>query len=160
MKRRTIAPGILLLAWLLAGVPSAVAQVERVVVEAEGLKDACVPGLKAALESLPSVSNYAVNVEKQMFAVIYAGDTKFDTRRLYWAADKGEAGVKAIHLFARGTIHEENGRQIFVSGENRFLIVSSEKLPADVNIGLVGVVDDSKELMQLKPDDFQVLKEN
>ena len=158
MKTRTMAMGILLLVWLLAGVASASAQIERVVVEADGLKEACVPGLKAALESLPSVSNYAVNVEKQMFAVIYAGDAKFDTRRLYWAADKGEAGVKAIHMFARGMIHEENGRQIFVSGENRFLIASSEKLPVDVNLGVVGVVDDSKELMQLKPDDFQVLK--
>lgn len=158
MKTRTVKPRILLFAWLLAGVPSAFAQIERVVVEADGLKEACVPGLKAALESLPSVSNYAVNVEKQMFAVIYAGDTKFDTRRLYWAADKGEAGVKAIHLFARGTIDEEDGRQIFISGGNRFLIVSDQKLPADVTIGVVGVVDDSKQLLQLKPDDFQVLK--
>jgi hypothetical protein len=68
--------------------------------------------------------------------------------------------VKAIHLFARGTIHEENGRQIFVFGENRFLIASPQKLPVDVSVGIVGVVEDSKELMQLKPDDFQVLKEN
>jgi len=160
METRKMAAGVLLLAWFISATPSAFAQVDRVVVEAEGMKDACVPGLQAALETLPSVEKYAVSVEKQMFVVIYAGDGKFDTRRLYWAADKGEAGVKAIHVFARGTIHEEDGRQIFVSGENRFLILSSQKLPTDVMIGVVGVVDDSKELMQLKPDDFQVLKEN
>jgi hypothetical protein len=154
-----MASGVLLLACFLIMAPSVFAQVERVIVEAEGMKDACVPGLQAALESMPSVYRYAVSVEKQMFTVIYAGDAKFDTRRLYWAADKGEAGVKAIHLFACGTVHEEDGRQILISGENRFLIVSAQKLPAEVTIGIVGVVDDSKELMQLKPDDFQVLKE-
>jgi hypothetical protein len=160
MKTRSMAPGFLFLAWLLTMTPSAFAQVDRVIVEAEGMKDACVPGLQAALESMPSVYKYAISVEKQMFTVIYNAGEKFDTRRLYWAADKGEAGVKAIHMFARGTIHEEDGRQIFVSGENRFLVVSAQKLPPDVNIGIVGVVDDSKELMQLKPDDFQVLKQN
>jgi hypothetical protein len=151
--------GFLLLACFLGLATSAPAQVERVIVEADGLKEACLPGLKAALESMPSV-NYAVSVEKQMFAVIYDADEKLDTKRLYWAADKGEAGVKAIHVFARGTIHEEDGRQILVSGRNRFLIVSSQKLPLEVTIGIVGVLDDAKDLMQLKPDDFQILKEN
>ena len=159
MKTRNMVLGFLALGWFLGITTSASAQIERVVVEADGLKDACVPGLKAALETMPSVK-YAISVEKQMFAVIYSADEKFDTKRLYWAADKGEAGVKAIHLFARGTIHEEDGRPIFVSGKNRFLIVSSQKLPVDVTIGIVGVVDDAKELMQLKPDDFQILKEN
>ena len=159
MKTRNMVFGYMALAWFLGTTTSASAQIERVIVEADGLKDACVPGLKAALETMPSVK-YAISVEKQMFAVIYNADEKFDTRRLYWAADKGEAGVKAIHLFARGTIHEEDGRPIFVSGKNRFLIVSSQKLPLDVTIGIVGVVDDAKELMQLKPDDFQILKEN
>jgi hypothetical protein len=159
MKTRNMALGFLWLACWFGTTTSASAQIERVIVEADGLKDACVPGLKAALESMPSVK-YAISVEKQMFAVIYNADEKFDTRRLYWAADKGEAGVKAIHLFARGTIHEEDGRQIFVSGKNRFLIIGSQKLPLDVTIGIVGVVDDAKELMQLKPDDFQILKEN
>lgn len=160
MKARNVAAGILLLTWFWGMTPSASAQVERAVVEAEGMKDACVPGLRAALESIPSVYKYAISVEKQMFTVLYNPGEKFETRRLYWAADKGEAGVKAIHLFARGTIHEEEGRQIFLSGENRFVIVSPEKLPQDVTLGIVGVVDDSKESMQLKPDDFQVLKEN
>src|ERR1041385_463397 len=160
MKTRSMAPGVLFLAWLLTVPPFAFAQVERVIVEAEGMKDAGVPGLQAALESMPSVYKYAISVEKQMFTVIYKAGEKLDTKRLYWAADKGEAGVKAIHLFARGTIHEEDGRQIFISGENRFLIVSTQRLPPDVPIGIVGVVDDSKELMPLKPDDFQVLKEN
>ena len=160
MNRRNMVLALLSVAWISGMTIAASAQVERVIVEADGLKDACVPGLQAALDTLPSVSKYAVSVEKQMFTILYSGDQKFDTRRLYWAADKGEAGVKAIHLFARGTVHEEDGRQILVAGENRFLVVSSERLPQNVTIGIVGVVDDAKELMQLKPDDFQILKEN
>jgi hypothetical protein len=159
MRTRTMVFGLLVVAWSLQMTTTASAQVERVIVEADGMKEACVPGLKAALESMPSVSRYAVSVEKQMFTVIYSGDEKFDTKRLYWAADKGESGVKAIHLFARGKVYEEDGRQMFFSGENRFLIVGSQKLPPDVTIGVVGVVDDSKDLMQLKPDDFQILNE-
>src|SRR5262249_33467739 len=92
MTMRTIVLGFLVCACFLGIAISASAQVERAIVEADGLKEACVPGLKAALESMPSVK-YAISVEKQMFAVIYNGDEKLDTRRLYWAADKGEAGV-------------------------------------------------------------------
>src|SRR5438128_9980291 len=134
MKRRNTVSGLLVITWSLVMTLSASAQVDRVIVEADGLKDACVPGLQAALDTLPAVYKYAVSVEKQMFTVLYSGDQKFDTRRLYWAADKGEAGVKAIHLFARGTVHEEDGRQILVAGENRFLVVSSERLPQNVTI--------------------------
>ena len=109
MNRRNMVLALLSVAWISGMTIAASAQVERVIVEADGLKDACVPGLQAALDTLPSVSKYAVSVEKQMFTVLYSGDQKFDTRRLYWAADKGEAGVKAIHLFVRGTVHETTG---------------------------------------------------
>jgi hypothetical protein len=155
MKTRVSFAVLLFVALSTRSLP-AFAQVERVIIEADGMKDSCVPGLEAALKSLDSVYKYGISPEKQMFSIIYYAGEKFDARRIYWLADKGEAEVKRIHLAAHGKIHEEGGQQIFVAGENRFLITGPKKLPADVNIGIIGVVDDSSELMQLKPDDYQV----
>jgi hypothetical protein len=138
----------------------AFAHVERVIVETEGLSEACRPGLEAALKSMESVYKYAIDVEKQMFAITYFSGEKFEAKKLHWAADKGEAYVLKIRASASGTIRQEGDQQIFEAGEDRFLIVSPEKLPTDVKIGMVGVVDDSKELLLFKPDNFTVLSDD
>ncbi len=157
MNTKHIAFAFGLLPLCLGAALPAFAQVERVIVEADGMKAACVPGLEAALKSMDSVYRYGISLDKQMFSIIYFAGEKFDPKRIYWAADKGEAEVKRIHLAAHGKVRQGGDRQIFVAGENRFLIAGQRKLPADVNIGIIGVVDDSNELLQLKPDDFEVL---
>lgn len=155
--KATIALYVLLVAAISTMSLPASAQVERVIVEADGMKESCIPGLEGALKSMDSVYKYGISLDKQLFSIIYFAGETFNARQIYWVADKGEAEVKRIHLAAHGKIHLEGDQQIFVAGENRFLIASPKKLPADVNIGIIGVVDDSSELMQLKPDDYEVL---
>ncbi|MBI4460179.1 MAG: hypothetical protein HY648_09000 [Acidobacteria bacterium] len=150
---------ILFTFWLLAASFPALAQVERVVMETEGVSVACTPGLEVALKSLPSVYQFAISVEKQMVSVIYFSGERFDPKKLRWAVDKGEADVIRFHVSGAGKVQQESDQQFFISGENRFLIVNSPKLPADVPIGMIGVVNDSTEPMQIRPDDFQVLTE-
>ncbi|OFW26241.1 MAG: hypothetical protein A3H27_06100 [Acidobacteria bacterium RIFCSPLOWO2_02_FULL_59_13] len=150
---------LLLVVWLLTASFPALAQVERVVVEAEGISVACTPGLEIALKSLDSIYKYAISVEKQMVSVTYFSGERFEPKKLRWAVDKGEAEVVRFHVSGVGKVQQEGEQQFFVSGEDRFLIVNSSKLPADVSIGVVGVVDDSTDPMQMKPDDFKVLTE-
>jgi hypothetical protein len=142
--------------FLAAGIP-AVAQVQRVVVEAEGISRACSPGLEAVLKSLDSVYKYAISVDKQMFSVTYYSGEKFQPKDLRLAADKGEAYIRKIHVSAAGKVQDEGDKQIFIAGDDRFVIVNPSKLPVDVKIGIMGVVKDDVEPMQIAPDDFKVL---
>ena len=148
---------MLLMAWFLTASLPAFAQVQRVVVEAEGISRACSPGLEAALKSLESVYKYGISVEKQMFSVTYYSGEKFQPKDLHWAADKGETEILKFHVSATGKVHDEGDQQIFVAGEDRFVVMNPTKLPTDVNIGIMGVVDDTSNPMQIKPDDFKVL---
>jgi hypothetical protein len=137
----------------------ALAQVERVVVEAEGISNSCRPGLETALKSLDSVYQYAISIPKQMFSVTYYKGEKFEPKELRWAADKGEAEILRMHVSAIGKVQEENGQQFFQSGDDRYQIVGDKKLPTDISIGIMGVVDDTAKPMTIKPDDFKVLAE-
>jgi hypothetical protein len=143
-------------AFFLAASP-AFAQVERVVVEAEGISKTCSPGLEAALKSMDSVYQYAISVPKQMFTVTYYSGEKFDPKKLRWAADKGEAEVTKLHVSATGKVEQSGDHQVFVSGDDRFDLVSNSPLPTGVEVGIMGVVDDTKSPIQLQPDDFKVL---
>jgi hypothetical protein len=143
---------------LSASVP-ALAQVERVVMETDGASEACRPGLEAALKSMSSVYQFVISIEKQMVSVTYYSGERFDPEKLRWAVDKGEADVMRFHLSGAGQVQQEGEQQFFKSGEDRFLIVSSQKLPTGVPIGMIGVVDDSTEPMEIKPDDYKVLNE-
>src|SRR5437016_3868035 len=150
---------LLVAAFLLAAIPAS-AQVERAVVEAEGISAVCSPGLEAALKSMDSVYQYAISVKKQMFEVTYYAGEKFDPKKLRWAADKGEAEVLKLHVSAVGKIEQNGDHQVLVSGDDRFELVSASPLPAGVTVGVVGVVDDSTSPIQLKPDDVKVLTDS
>ena len=135
----------------------AFAQVEKVVVEADGISKTCSPGLEAALKSMDSVYQYAISVPKQMFEVIYYSGEKFDPKKLHWAADKGEAEILRMHVSAVGKVEQNGDRQVFVSGDDRFDLVSASPLPTGVTVGVMSVADDTKSPIELKVDDFKVL---
>ena len=152
---------LLVMVWLAATSLPASAQVQRAIVEAEGISAACSPGLEAALKSMDTVYQYAISVQKQMFSVTYYSGEKFDPKKLRWAADKGEAEVLRMHVSAMGKVEKDGDHQVFVSGENRFLLPDSLSVPNDVTVGIMGVVDDTGEgPMQLKPDDVKVLTDS
>ena len=161
MLMKSLKSSLLVVAWLLVTSHPAFAQVERVVVEADGMSSACAPALEAALKSLESVYKYAISVQKQMFSVFYYSGEKFQPKDLRWAADKGEAEVLKLHVSATGKIQQEGDQQFLVAGEDRFLIVNATmKLPTGVSLGVIGVVDDSEDPMQMRPDDFQLVPDD
>jgi hypothetical protein len=159
IRRKMIGPVLVLVAAVVFAALPASAQVERAIVEAEGISRACSPGLETALKSLSSVYQYAISVPKQMFSVTYYNGESFSAKDLRWAADKGEAEVLRIHVSATGRVVDDGDQQFFLSGEDRYQVVSDKKLPANVHIGMIGVVDDQAKPMKITPDDFKVLPE-
>ena len=144
---------------LLVGSP-AFAQVQRVVVETEGMSNACLPALEGALKQTESIYKYATSVPKQMFSVIYYAGEKFEPLTLRKIANQGEAYVLKFHVSAVGTLEKDGDRRVFVAGENRFVITGADGVPLGVQVGIIGLVDDEENPMTMTPDDIQVLTDS
>jgi hypothetical protein len=93
-----------------------------------------------------------------MFVVMYKPEASFQPKPIRDAV--GTLGIEVVrfHIMARGTVNEEEGKQFFTAGKDRFLVVNSSKLPADCTLGIAGTVDDSTSPPQVKIDDFKQLK--
>jgi len=76
--KAAIAPYVLLVAAISTMSLPASAQVERVIVEADGMKESCIPGLEGALKSMDSVYKYGISLDKQLFSIIYFAGEKTD----------------------------------------------------------------------------------
>jgi hypothetical protein len=114
--------------------------------------------METALLRLDGVANAASKTSKQMFVVMYKSGASFQPKAIRDAV--GEIGVEVVrfHIMARGTVNEEDGRQFFTAGKDRFLVVNSSKLPTDGTLGIAGTVDDSTNPPQVKIDDSKQLK--
>ena len=114
--------------------------------------------MENALLRLDGVANAASKTSKQMFVILYKPGASFQPKAIRDSV--GEIGVDVVrfHIMARGTAKEEDGKQFFTAGKDRFLVVGSSKLPTEGPLGIAGTVDDSTNPPQLKIDDFKQLK--
>jgi len=145
--------------WAAMSLP-AFAQVERVVVQAVDGDIDCLPcavTIEAALRKLPYVEKVSVSMSKQLVAVVYKpGGGSFRPQELRDGIGQADVRVAEFHVSARGVAKEEDGKVFFVAGKDRFLVLNS-KLPLDVPIGVMALVNDSTNPFQIKVDDFQRL---
>ena len=118
----------------------------------------CGSGLETALMRLDGVAVAAGKSSKKMFALVYKPDASFQPKAIRDAV--AELGVEVVrfHIVARGKTLSEGDKLYFLAGKDRFLVVDPPKMPADVPIGIAGVVDDSASPLQLKIDDFKELE--
>ena len=117
--------------------------------------------MEVALRHLDGVAKVAVKrrPRPQMFAVFYKPGASFQPQALRDAVAEAHVRVIRFHVSVLGEVKEEGDKQFFVSGENRFLLVDSPKLPTDGRIGVMGAVDDSTDPLQLKVADFKPLND-
>ncbi len=118
----------------------------------------CGSDLETALMRLDGVATAAGKSSKKMFAVLYKPDASFQPKAIRDAV--AELGVEVVrfHIVAHGKVLSEGEKLFFLAGKDRFLVTDPPKIPAGVPIGLVGVVDDSANPLQLKIDDFKELE--
>ena len=93
-----------------------------------------------------------------MFVVMYKTGASFQPKAVRDAVDPLGVEVLRFHIMARGTVNEEDGKQFFTAGKDRFLVVNSDKLPTDCTLGIAGTVDDSTNPPHVKIDDSKQLK--
>jgi hypothetical protein len=114
--------------------------------------------METALLRLDGVANAAAKTSKQMFVVLYKPGASFQPKAIRDAVSELGVEVVRFHIMARGTVNEEDGKQFFTAGKDRFLVVSSDKQPTNCTLGIAGTVDDSTSPPQVKIDDSKQLK--
>jgi copper chaperone CopZ len=150
---------LLTVLWMAVGVMPTFAQLERVVVRAvEGDIDclACAVTIEIALKNLPSVDKVGVSMSKQMIAITFKEGASFQPKEYREAIAKAEVRVREFHAAMRGKVEEQDGKQYFVVGKDRFLITKSSKpVPLGVVVGVMALVDDSSLPYKITVDDFK-----
>lgn len=116
--------------------------------------------MQVALQHLDGVDRVAISRKKQMFVVTFKPGSSFHPQVLRDAATAAHIRVIRFHISVLGQVEEEGEKQFLLSGENRYLVVDSPKLPTGIRIGVMGVVDDFTDPFQLKVADFKLLKKD
>jgi hypothetical protein len=135
------------------GMP-AIAQVEKVAVRTVRLGcGMCAVFSEIYLRQLGTIDKIQISKSQEAVMVTYKPGASFQPGDLRTALKKTEVGVSQIQIDARGRLQEQGGKQYFVAGKDRFLLVpapKSPKVPPGATVSVQGIVDDASTPMQLR----------
>jgi hypothetical protein len=148
---------------LFAGALTAFAQVEKAVVETTGMRSCplCDMALEVALARISGAERVALDTDKQTFTVFYKPNSHFSPKDLRDAAAKAKLEVTRIRVTTRGTVQDRDGYRYLASGQDRYALIGTTKLPEDEQISVFGIVDESTDAyrMQMKVEGFKRIKD-
>jgi len=149
-----LAKQVLLVAVVLATQMPAMAQVEKVAMRTTGIScGVCAAVSEVYLRRLPAVDKITISLSKEAVMISYKPGAVFQPAELREALKKSEVGVAQFQISARGRVQEQAGKQYFIAGKDKFVLVSSPaapQLPAGGEIAVEGIVDDKAAPMELK----------
>jgi NACalpha-BTF3-like transcription factor len=112
--------------------------------------------MELALKRLDGVDKVAISIQRQQFVVLYKPGATFVPKDLRAAVAQASVSVVQFHIQARGQVRAEGGKEFFVAGKDRFLLVDSPKMPAGTPLLIGGdVLNDSAAPYQLKVIEFR-----
>jgi hypothetical protein len=114
--------------------------------------------MEIALRRLEGVDKIAISISEQRFQISYRAGASFQPADIRDAVAKAAVEVVRFRITARGRVLDESGKQFFVGGKDRFLLVASPQFPSAAPISIEGTVDDSAEPLRLKILQFKSVK--
>ena len=151
---------MLLLAVMLfaAGLPSW-AQVDKVAARTKGISCGdCALIAEIYLRRLPGVDKVMISRSQEAVLVLYKPGTRFQPWDIRDALARTDVTVVQFQIGARGRLQEAGGKSFFVAGNDKFLLVSSPKIPSDSPVSIEGIVNDRTDPMELKVLTLKQLK--
>jgi hypothetical protein len=131
----------------------AFAQVERVAMRTIKLScGVCAVFSEIYLRQLGTIDKISISKSKEAVMITYKPGASFQPSDIRGALKKTEVGVAQFQIGARGRVQQQAGKQFFVAGKDKFLLVSapnSPKIPAGSTVSIEGVVNDSSNPMEL-----------
>jgi len=144
----------LLCALLLASAFPALAQVERAAMKTQGIScGVCAAVSEVYLRKLASIDQITISKKNEAVMVSYKPGSSFQPKDLRDALGKTDATITSMQISARGRVQEQAGKQVFIAGKDKFVLVSaptSPQVPKDTPILIEAVVNDRATPMELR----------
>lgn len=141
---------------------AALAQVQKVVVRTTGIScGVCAVVSEVQFRRTPAIDDVAISLSKETITLHYKSRAGFDPQQIRRVLQPLDVGVLQLLVTAQGRVREENGKRIFVAGEDRFVVApvtSTADIPVDTGVVIEGVVNDSFNPAQLKILHYLVIK--
>jgi len=138
---------------LATGLP-ATAQVEKVAVRTTGIScGTCAVFSEVYLRQLSNIDKIAISRSQEAVMITYKPGATFQPSDIRAALKKTEVGAVQFQIGAQGRVQEQSGKQFFVAGNDKFLIVpgpNSPKVPVGTKVSVEGVVNDQTKPMELR----------
>ena len=145
---------MLLAVMVMAARVPALAQVDRVAVKTVRLEcGLCAVFSEIYLRQIASIDKIQISKSKEAVMVTYKPGSAFQPADIRTALKKTEVGVAQFQIGARGRVQEQGGRQYFLAGKDRFVLVpvpNSPKIPVGTTVSIEGVVNDASTPMELR----------
>ena len=141
---------------------AALAQVQKVVVRTTGIScGVCAVVSEVQFRRPPAIDDVAISLSKETITLHYKSGAGFDPQQIRRVLQPLDVGVLQFLVTAQGRVREENGKRIFVAGEDRFVVApvtSTADIPVDTGVVIEGVVNDSFNPAQVKILHYLVIK--
>src|SRR5437016_5426660 len=145
---------LLLPALLMALASPAIAQVERVAIRTTGIScGTCAAISEFYLRRLPSIDKVNISLKNEAVMVSYKPGSAFQPKDLREIFQKTDVAVTQMQISARGRVQEQAGKQCFVAGKDKSILVSyanSPQVPTNTPVAVEGVVNDRVDPMELR----------
>ena len=129
------------------------AQVDKAAMRTSGIScGECAAIAEVYLRRLDGVADVTIHKAQEIVIISYKPGAAFNPYDIREALDKTDVPVVQFQIDARGRLQEEKGKQFFVAGKDKFLVLpaSPAKVPAGATVHVVGIVNDRPDPMELK----------
>jgi copper chaperone CopZ len=144
----------LICALILAPALPALAQVEKAAMKTQGIScGVCAAVSEVYLRKLPGIDQIKISKSNEAVMVSYKPGTSFQPKDLRDALGKTDASITSMQISARGRVQEQAGKQFFIAGKDKFVVVSapnSPQVPKDTPVLIEAVVNDRANPMELR----------
>src|SRR6266851_5003231 len=121
---------LLLCAFLVTEAIPSLAQVEKAAMKTAGIScGVCAAVSEVYLRRLPSIDQITISKKNEAVMVSYKPGTTFQPKDLRDALGKTDATITSMQISARGRVQDQAGKQFFIAGKDKFILVSAPNSP-------------------------------
>lgn len=129
----------------------AFAQVSDVIARTEKLScGACGVISEIYLRRIDGLEAVNMSISKELVHVSLKSGTSFQPQDIRDALSRSGVDVVQLQIRARGTAQEQDGKRVFIAGNDKFVLVDSPNVVDGTMVEVEGIVNDRRSPMELK----------
>jgi len=141
-------------ALVLLSVAPAWAQVEKAAMRTEGIScGVCAAVSEVNLRRIAGVDTVKISKSAEAILVGYKPGATFRPAEIRKVLEPLNVGIAQFQISAKGRVQEQGGKQFFLAGRDKFLLLSSAKapkVPVGTAVSIEAVLNDKADPMELQ----------